>query len=81
MFSEEALSYRSDNGRYTIDKAAYERAVELPEAYRRAAVLRGRYLQAVEEQGNAGSQLGAGLLGLSAVALFKGVTGGRRSRA
>ena len=80
MFSEEALSYRGDNGRYTIDKAAYERAVELPEAYRRAAVLRGRYLQAVEEQGNAGSQLGAGLLGLSAITLFKGVTGGLNTR-
>jgi hypothetical protein len=80
IFSEEAVSYRGDNGRYTIDKAAYENAVKLPEAYRRAAVLRGRYMQAVEEQGNAGSQLGAGLLGLSAVTLFKGATGGLNTR-
>jgi len=45
------------------------------EAYDAAAELQGLYATAVMDQGNATPQLSAALLGLSALTLFKGITG------
>jgi len=45
------------------------------EAYADAALVQRRYVTAVRDQGNATPALSAGLIGLSAVTLFKAVTG------
>ena len=46
----------------------------LKEAYDDAAEVQRRYFTAVRDQGNAPSRLSLGLIGLSAIALFKGMT-------
>lgn len=72
IFSERLQVQRGADGRYAVAKA--EAPLTLEEAYADAAFVQRRYLTAVQEQGNATPQLATGLIGLSALTLFKGVT-------
>ena len=73
IFSERLLAEKGANGRYTSAEQEPPRTLE--EAYADAAAVQRRYITAVQAQGNATPQLSAGLIGLSALTLFKGLTG------
>jgi hypothetical protein len=58
------------------DKAQACPSITLDAALVDANQAHRRYIQAAEDQGNGGPTLGAALLGLSSLAIFKGATGG-----
>jgi hypothetical protein len=58
-----------------ISTSEHKPPATFEEAYEDAALIQRRYLTAVRDQGNAVPALSAGLIGLSALAMFKSVTG------
>ena len=73
IFSERLVASKDANGQWTsVNKGA---PPTLEATIQDVAQVQGRYLGAVESQGNSGPVLSAGLIGLSALALFKGITG------
>ena len=79
LFAEGVVASRGADGRWKID-AQTNRPNALRASLDETKLMRGRYLHAVAEQGNAIPQIAAGLLGLSALSLYKGVTGGLSTR-
>jgi hypothetical protein len=73
VFSERLQVRRGADGQFAQVKT--DKAMSLDEAYAEADFMRRRYLTAVVDQGNAGPQLSAGLLGLSALTLLQGLNG------
>lgn len=72
IFSERLRIERGADGKYAGGKE--DRPASLEEIYADVRLVQRRYVSAVEEQANAVPQLSAGLIGLSALALFKTVT-------
>lgn len=73
IFSDRLVAAKDANGQWvTTNKGA---PASLEATITDVSQVQGRYLAAVESQGNSGPVLSAGLIGLSAVALFKGITG------
>lgn len=73
MYSSRRVAVQDANGKWALQDGGAPRSLE--ETYAAAALMQGRYLAAVESQGNAVPQISAGLLGLSASSLYKGITG------
>lgn len=70
IFSERLRIERGADGKYARD----DKPATFEDIYADVRFVQRRYVSAVEEQSNAIPQLSAGLIGLSALALFKTVT-------
>lgn len=73
IFSERLLAQRDADGKYKMETSEPPPSLEL--AYADAAFVQRRYISAVQDQGNATPQISAALIGLSALTLFKAITG------
>lgn len=73
IFSERLIASKDANGQWVATNKGAPATLEA--TITDVSQVQGRYLAAVESQGNSGPVLSAGLIGLSAVALFKGITG------